>query len=340
MKVSSAKLIDAKAIVKQVKLKSLTIENVLPKKETSLKKRAKYPAMEKENNHCKTRWQTLNCEMNKFYQQPSVTDLNFVNRFFNKSQCVYEWSAAKLSDIPSEQVTKMYAELKQDTAHDFIKDSRLFPGKTKYPFQLVNPLPEIAFLGKTNVGKSTILNNLNTKFQNKDLDSFARMSSRAGFTKTLNCYNIGNRFRLVDTPGYGFHSSGEQGDITTQYLLNRKELRRCFVLISAESMLTMNDEHILEYLTENGIPFEIVLTKMDKIKNVDRFLQQIDNSNIKQLPTLPKLIFTNSKITKHLPKRFGIDYLRYSIFESCGLDPSIKPQKLNTQTIPVNKHKL
>ncbi|KAL3232739.1 hypothetical protein RNJ44_04655 [Nakaseomyces bracarensis] len=321
MKKSSFQLINAKEIVKNVKIKPIKASDILIRIEPKPKRTTS--SLRNKDDSFKKSWLQLNVTMNKDYKPPSETNLNLVNHFFNKSQCVYEWSAAKLLDIPGEQMNLLYAKSQNQVS------SKVYPGKTKFPFQLVNPLPEIAFLGKTNVGKSTILNNLNTRFQNKDLDGFARMSKRAGFTKTLNCYNVGNRFRLIDTPGYGFRSSGEQGTITTEYLLNRKELRRCFVLISAESMITPHDDFIIGYLTDNGIPFEIVFTKMDKIKNLDTFIKSVEDSNIQNLPTLPKLIFTNSKTTKHLPNRFGVNYLRYSIFESCGLDPSIKPQNLH-----------
>lgn len=269
-------------------------------------------------------WINLNKYMNNSYAYPSASQLNAINHFFNRAECKYEWSVADFGNIPSEQMKSVYGH-NSGMNHE---GGNLYNGKTRYPFQLLNPLPEIAFLGKTNVGKSTILNNLITSFKQKDLDVHARMSNRAGFTKTLNCYNVGNKFRIIDTPGYGFHSAIEQGNVTLDYLSNRKELKRCFLLISAKKEISGHDRYLMDLMTESGIPFELIFSKMDKVTDVDEFVQWIDSSGLRNLPTLPKLIFTNSMVSKFIKKRYGVDLLRYSIFEACNLDSSVKPERI------------
>lgn len=262
----------------------------------------------------RSEWVSFNTSYNKFFKQPTIQDVNKVNQFFNSTQVTYEWSANEFENIPSELARARELEIQANRASE-----KMYGGKTKIPFQLINGLPEILFLGRSNAGKSSILNNLVTEYSRSAVVEAARMSKRAGFTKTLNCFNIGNRFRLIDSPGYGFHSTSKQGTVTMDYLESRKELRRCYVLVSANHRFTRLDMSVMEHLTSLGRPFEIIFTKMDKIKDLTKFETMIKESGIQDSPTLPRLIFTNSVSSPGTPKRYGIDHLRYSIFESCGL---------------------
>lgn len=282
----------------------------------------------------------LHEKYNSDYKRPSKSDLSSVNHFFNSARVRYEWSASTFLDIPGERL-KQEAEknvLTQasheveigPTSDDTKGDKRIKKrfGKTDgIPFELLNGLPEVAFLGRCNAGKSTLLNNITTQFSRVKLNEYAKASKKAGFTKTVNCFNIGGRFRIIDTPGYGGKSTQEQGDVTMRYLRERQELKRCFLLVSAEQGFATTDSQVVDFLTKFGIPFEVIFTKMDKIKDVSQLENVIEDSGVLELPTLPQMIFLNSETNKRCPKRYGIDALRSLILESCGLEPNVKPSK-------------
>lgn len=293
-------------------IKKCVAKTVKAKRNNRLKKIEEGPDLK-----VRPEWVNLNESYNnKFYKQPTIQEKNRINRFFNSTEVAYEWSVGDFSMIPGETACSSENSVQNDND---CKNSKIDQGKRKIPFQLINGLPEIVFLGRSNAGKSSILNNLVTEFKRNKIIEVAKMSKRAGFTRTLNCFNIGNKFRLIDTPGYGYGSNIGQGTVAMEYLEKRKELRRCYVLLSANHGITELDLSMIENLIVLGKPFEIVFTKMDKIKDLSQFDDMIVQSEIQNLSTLPKLIFTNSVSSKRCPKRYGMDYLRYSIFESCGL---------------------
>lgn len=255
-------------------------------------------------------WINLSSKLNTNYTEPTVSEKNLVSYLFNSVATTYEWSVGRFEQIPSEQLKIARSELHSDRvrAHNLSIERRL-----------LRPLPEIAFLGRTNTGKSTLINALITKAKQKDLSVYAKMSKTAGFTKTLNCFNVGNYFRVIDTPGYGARSTSNQGSLTMDYLSKRQELVRTFVLLSAERKIHEVDAELITFLTEKGLPFEIVFTQIDKVANPESFYNMVEKSILLKLPTLPRIIITNSKTSKNCYKRFGIDYLRFVIAQSCNL---------------------
>lgn len=259
-------------------------------------------------------WYSLNQKYNSSFSKPSSTEINSANHFFNSSDVRYEWSAAHFVDVPGERLKD---KLSNETSN------KKYKGKTYVPFEFVNGLPEVAFLGKSNAGKSTLLNSLTTNLKQTTLGEYARASKRAGFTKTLNSFNIGNKLRIIDTPGYGFNSNVEQGDLTTEYISQRQQLSRCFLLISGEQGFNEMDLQIVEFLSSMGKPFDIVFTKMDKVQDLEIF----SSMNLENLPGLPGIIFTNSITSRSCNRRHGIDLLRHLIFQSCGLQPGTKPSR-------------
>ncbi|CEP62342.1 translation initiation/elongation factor MRX8 LALA0_S05e03488g [Lachancea lanzarotensis] len=278
---------------------------------------------------------------NHGYSSVTASRLGNANYFFNAAEVTYEWSAASFWDIPGE---KLKAQLEQQTLdqehignygnHPKGEDlrARKYPGKTDgIPFELLNGLPEVAFLGRCNAGKSTLLNNMTTEFSKVRLDEYARTSKKAGFTKTINCFNVGRRFRLIDTPGYGVKGTFDQGELIMRYLRERKELKRVYLLISAEQGFTETDSQIVHFLTKFGIPYELVFTKLDKISDVAGLHSIIEDSRVSELPTMPRMLFLNSITNSRYPKRLGISSLRDSILESCGLEQAIKPLKVKSK---------
>ena len=134
---------------------------------------------------------------------------------------------------------------------------------------LQNTKCEFAFVGKSNVGKSSIINAL---ANNKSL---ARTGKTPGVTKNINYFSINNGdFYFVDLPGYGFHTAGKVeenkwAEILENYLINSKNLRCVFVLVDGRHEASDNDRLMLKYLSQYSIPFAVIATKCDKLKRND-----------------------------------------------------------------------
>jgi GTP-binding protein len=125
-------------------------------------------------------------------------------------------------------------------------------------------LPEYAFIGRSNVGKSSLINVL-TGYNN-----LAKTSQKPGKTQLINHFIINDDWYLVDLPGYGYAQRGKEGRdnirrIIEDYVLEREELTNLFVLIDCRHEPQKIDLEFMEWLGENGIPFSIIFTKTDKI---------------------------------------------------------------------------
>jgi len=140
-------------------------------------------------------------------------------------------------------------------------------------------LPEVAFAGRSNVGKSSLINKL---VKRKKL---ARTSSTPGKTQQLNYYRIDDKFYLVDLPGYGFVQGGiglrgRLGKITEEYLRDRPQLRAVVQLIDARHGPTELDHMMIDWLQECQKPFLLVFTKADKLSRsqLDRQFAKLETS--------------------------------------------------------------
>ena len=128
-----------------------------------------------------------------------------------------------------------------------------------------NSLPEFAFAGKSNVGKSSLINAL---MQRKSL---ARTSSQPGKTQTINFYLVSKAFYLVDLPGYGYAKVGaavsaKWGKMVERYLHSSKQLRNVFLLVDIRHEPSANDKQMYEWICARGYQPIIIATKADKIK--------------------------------------------------------------------------
>ncbi len=126
-------------------------------------------------------------------------------------------------------------------------------------------LPEYAFIGRSNVGKSSLINMLT------DRNKLAKISGRPGKTQLINHFKINNTWFLVDLPGYGYAKVSKTIKQTFQsfiknYFLQREQLICTFVLIDCRHEPQKIDLEFMEFLGENGIPFCIIFTKADKVK--------------------------------------------------------------------------
>ena len=126
-------------------------------------------------------------------------------------------------------------------------------------------LPEVAFAGRSNVGKSSLLNALVGR------KALARTSNTPGRTRELNFFQLGDTMRLVDLPGYGYAKASRSEvqswtGLTLDYLRGRAPLRRACVLIDSRHGLKPVDAETMDTLDEAAVPYQVILTKTDKIK--------------------------------------------------------------------------
>ncbi len=156
--------------------------------------------------------------------------------------------------------------------------------------------PEFAFIGRSNVGKSSLINMLTNR------KSLAKVSVTPGKTKLLNFFDIDNLWYLVDLPGYGYArvSKSEKAAFEKMihgYLKNRASLVLAFVLIDSRHELQNADKEFLEWCGHNQIPISIVFTKADKLKKsqLDQNITSIKNEILKQWSELPQYFITSSE---------------------------------------------
>ncbi len=167
---------------------------------------------------------------------------------------------------------------------------------------------EVAFAGRSNVGKSSLINAL---FNQKKL---AKTSSTPGRTQQLNFFNFDNKLYLVDLPGYGYAKAPEKlvkqwQAVLKTYLRGRPNLRRVFVLIDSRHGIKKEDLEIMKMLDEAAVSYQIILTKADKISatELNKTLTKTSQELEKHAAALPDIIATSSE------KKTGLEALKAEI---------------------------
>lgn len=177
---------------------------------------------------------------------------------------------------------------------------------------------EVAMAGRSNVGKSSLINALVRQ------SGLARTSNTPGRTQELNYFATeGIAIALVDMPGYGY-ARAPKAKVDTwtalikDYLRGRQMLRRVFLLIDARHGIKANDEQIMDLLDESAVTYQIVLTKIDKIKPqaVDKLVAATQTQIAGHAAAFPYVIATSSE------KGIGIDELRAAILTAAMIDPT------------------
>lgn len=156
--------------------------------------------------------------------------------------------------------------------------------------------PEYAFIGRSNVGKSSLINMLTGK------KGLAMTSQKPGKTLLINHFMINDNWFLVDLPGYGFAQRGKEGReniqrIIEDYILEREQLTNLFVLLDCRHEAQKIDLEFMEWLGENGVPFSIIFTKIDKISK-GRLKENLKAYQDKLLETweeLPPILLSSSE---------------------------------------------
>lgn len=170
-------------------------------------------------------------------------------------------------------------------------------------------LPEIAFAGRSNVGKSTIINALTGR------SHLARASNTPGRTQQLNFFQLANHLILVDMPGYGYAEAPKDlikqwNELIRLYLLGRPTLKRVYLLIDSRHGLKKNDLEMMNMMDETAVSYQIILTKGDKITPTQLTTLVEKTEKILKIhgAAYPVVIPTSSE------KRIGIDTFREAIF--------------------------
>jgi GTP-binding protein len=179
----------------------------------------------------------------------------------------------------------------------------LFAGETEFLKGVVamDGMPpadrvEVCFAGRSNVGKSTLINALTGR------KALARASNTPGRTQEINFFTLGDERYLVDLPGYGYANAPvnvveKWQRLLKAYLSGRANLRRAFVLIDARHGVKPVDSEIMELLDRSAVPFQAVLTKSDKVKEKDRekVLAQVRGALARHPAAFPELVLTSSE---------------------------------------------
>ncbi len=155
---------------------------------------------------------------------------------------------------------------------------------------------EIAFAGRSNVGKSSLVNALTGR------KTLARVSHTPGRTQQLNFFDIGGAFTLVDMPGYGYAAAGKEKvaawtDLIHAYLRGRANLARVFVLIDSRHGLKPVDDAVLDGLDKAAVSYQIVLTKIDELKKGEAARRQADTAaaTARRPAAFPAIALTSSR---------------------------------------------
>ena len=174
---------------------------------------------------------------------------------------------------------------------------------------------EVCFIGRSNVGKSTLINAL---FERKNL---ARTSKTPGRTQELNFFSLGDRNYIVDLPGYGYAkaSKDKRSDwqsLIKSYIAERRSLKRVFALVDARHGLKENDREFFSFLDTYAVNYQIILTKIDKVKKTEmsKLVEEI-NTKIQEHPACNPEFFLTSAI-----KKIGICEIRDVMFSILGFN--------------------
>lgn len=189
-----------------------------------------------------------------------------------------------------------------------IKDAKFVISNTDYKKCPTDGKPEFAFIGRSNVGKSSLINMLTNR------KGLAMTSSKPGKTQLINHFVINDEWYLVDLPGYGYAQRGKEGreqirKIIDSYITHRKELISLFLLLDIRHEPQKIDLDFIEWLGLNGIPFSIIFTKIDKISKskINENIEAYKNKLKETWDELPPIFITSSE--QKIGKDEILDYI-------------------------------
>lgn len=194
------------------------------------------------------------------------------------------------------------------TAWMFAQPCTFLRGVTRIEDLPPPSLPEIAFAGRSNVGKSTLINALTHR------KSLARTSNTPGRTQQINFFGLNKHIMLVDLPGYGFAKASKKAvnqwnKLIRLYLKGRVELKRVFILVDSRHGLKPVDQQTMDLLDEAAVSYQIVLTKADKVKpeDLETLKQKIETDLKSHAAAYPQLLVTSAV------QNYGIQDLQLAV---------------------------
>ncbi len=177
-----------------------------------------------------------------------------------------------------------------------IKSAEFIISNTDYKKCPESNLPEYAFIGRSNVGKSSLINMLT------NIHGLAMTSSKPGKTLLINHFLINKNWHLVDLPGYGYATTGKKmreqlQTIIESYILERSQLTCVFVLVDSRHEPQIIDLDFMAWLGENGVPFALVFTKLDKMSSrvAKENMKQYQEKLAEQWEELPPIFVTSAE---------------------------------------------
>uniref|UniRef100_A0A6B2L986 EngB-type G domain-containing protein n=1 Tax=Arcella intermedia TaxID=1963864 RepID=A0A6B2L986_9EUKA len=233
------------------------------------------------------------------------------------------------------KIKKTNPHLMEDQEHvqKFFKSLKFLASATDKKYFPPETMPEVAILGRSNVGKSTLLNSLGNHY-------LARVSDKPGQTKNINFYHFDNQLGLVDLPGYGFAFAKEEkrkawNELISEYLLKRTTLKRLLLLIDARHSFKESDRELMDKLDRNNVKlrYQIVLTKTDLVvpNDLARRYYLVDQEIQTRKRALKRILLVSGK-----DKR-GIAALRAEI-AGLVLKEEQMPKKIEQQEV-AKEHK-
>ncbi|HEY9233724.1 MULTISPECIES: ribosome biogenesis GTP-binding protein YihA/YsxC [Phenylobacterium] len=198
----------------------------------------------------------------------------------------------------------------------FAREARFLMGAVSVDGLPAPDLPEVAFAGRSNVGKSSLINAL---VGHKHL---ARASNEPGRTRELNFFVLDDKLRLVDLPGYGWAKASKVEvkrfqNLGRDFLRGRANLKRAYLLIDARHGLKAVDEEPMAAFDKAAVSYQIILTKADKLKpsEVEAVQRRTEAAIAKRPAAFPRVLATSSE------KGLGLPELRAEIMQACEVTP-------------------
>jgi GTP-binding protein len=190
----------------------------------------------------------------------------------------------------------------------FAKQARFVAGVANLEQLPELTLPEVAFIGRSNVGKSSLLNALLNH-------AIARTSQTPGATRQLNFFNLQDVVHLVDVPGYGYAKASKKDvkqwqGVLFDYLRGRSQLARAFVLIDSRHGVKAADDEMFKRLDDSAVSYQFVLTKMDKAEDLEGVQERTLAVAAKHPAAHPSIVTTSAA------DKLGIDALQDAVIEA------------------------